>query len=183
MRCGMRTGVAVLPVVVAVTLLNGCSAATRYRVLSFFFDGVPKPGGPDQAGGAGGRATASSRASSRTVVRFTHGPYGAKLCDACHAQRTLGGFVAPWSELCVRCHELRTDQKVLHGPFAAAECLECHNPHASPRRYMLVAEVGEMCQKCHSRASLTSVGAHDPFDDRCTDCHHPHASDRDRLLR
>jgi predicted CXXCH cytochrome family protein len=163
-------------------LVVGCGTATRYRVLSFLFDGVPPP--TSEGGGeAGGGAPVSASGSRRSAPVWTHGPYAAKRCDACHARAETNGLVAPRSQLCAECHDVQPKGTVVHGPFASGDCLECHEPHASPRRYMLVAEVGEMCQRCHERDSLRQVAAHDPFDEHCTACHDPHASNQARLLR
>jgi predicted CXXCH cytochrome family protein len=163
-------------------LLLGCSATTRYHVLSFLFDGVPPPtseGGGPAAGGPPGSTTGPRR----SVAAWTHGPYAAKSCDACHARATTNGLVAPRSQLCAQCHDVRPRGAVVHGPFASGDCLECHEPHASPYRYMLVTEVGALCQKCHEPDSLRANPAHEPFDEQCTACHDPHSSNQAHLLR
>jgi len=164
------------------TLLVGCGAATRYRVLSTLFDGVPPPvSEPGTEAGAG--APGSATGSRRSAAAWTHGPYAAKRCEACHARAATNGLVAPRSQLCAECHDVQPKGTVVHGPFSSGECMECHEPHASPRRYMLVAGVGEMCQRCHERDTLRPVAAHDPFDEQCTACHDPHASNQAHLLR
>jgi predicted CXXCH cytochrome family protein len=178
----MRKGAVRALVTATAVFLAGCGATTRYRVLSFLFDGVPAPA-TEGGGEVGGGTPASAAGSRRSPAPWTHGPYAAKRCEACHARATTNGLVAPRSQLCAQCHDVEPAGTVVHGPFASGDCLESHEPHASPRRYMLVAEVGEMCQKCHERDSLRTVAAHDPFDEQCTACHAPHASNQAHLLR
>jgi len=177
----MRKGAVRVLVAAAAVFLAACGAATRYHVLSALFDGVPPPA--SEGGGEAGVAPTSATRPGRSATPWTHGPYAAKRCEACHQRATTNGLVAPRSQLCAQCHDVQPAGSVVHGPFASGDCLECHEPHASPRRYMLVAEVGEMCQKCHERDSLRTVAAHDPFDEQCTACHAPHASNQAHLLR
>jgi predicted CXXCH cytochrome family protein len=165
------------PLVALAILFAGCSAVTRHRVLTIFFDGVPGP----VAAREGGPSPVAAASSGRSAAVFAHGPYAARLCEACHARGDEPAL--PREQLCARCHDVRPTARVVHGPYADGSCRECHEPHSSPRRFLLVAEVGALCQRCHPRQTLVSVASHEPFDAHCTECHEPHASANDHLLR
>jgi len=156
-----------------------CSAATRYRVLSRFFDGVPAP----RVAAAEAAAPATSEPGvTRRVALLEHGPYGAKLCGACH-ERGTNALVVPAEELCRRCHELASSARFVHGPLEAGGCRACHEPHSSRFRYLLVSESDGSCLGCHSRADLSPIQDHAGQAESCTVCHDPHMSDRQYLLR
>ena len=59
-------------------------------------------------------------------------------CENCHAvtserNRTAITLIATGGQLCVRCHEVKTEP-VLHGPYKDGQCLFCHDPHSSEFR-------------------------------------------------
>ena len=157
-----------------------CSAATRYKVLSTIFDGVPPPRPPatEPANQAGAAA-----APSRLVGPREHGPYAAKLCGACHEAAATNALVAPRDQLCFRCHEIRLDKRYIHGPVAAGGCLVCHDPHSSQYRYLLVSESDSFCFYCHDRATVAAIAGHEGLESGCTGCHDAHSSDRTFLLK
>ena len=77
----------------AAVLSAGCETATRHKVLNFFFDGVPEPKAPaSEQPGQPGRADG---AAARPVAYYEHGPYAAKLCNACHETAGGNALVAP----------------------------------------------------------------------------------------
>jgi predicted CXXCH cytochrome family protein len=163
-----------------VLLSASCAAATRYRVLTFLFDGVPPPSATAAAGPAGGAA--GPAVSAGAVRPRDHGPYEARMCDACHKAGT-NALVAPKDELCFRCHELRVDRRYIHGPIASGGCLVCHDPHSSPYRSLLVSESDSFCFHCHDRAAVAAVAGHEGVESGCTGCHDAHASDTKFLLK
>ena len=174
---GLAAAAGLLLVAAGVAL--GCSAGTRHRVLSVFFDGVPAPApppssDPDQAAGELNR---------RAAVLVEHGPYAARECSACHEPGATNALVAPREQLCQRCHDLDLDKRYVHGPLAAGGCGACHDPHSSRFRHLLVSDADEFCATCHDLSSLTPVEGHRERDRRCTVCHDPHMSDRQFLLR
>jgi len=166
---------------VAIAAASGCDATSRYRMLTTIFDGVPPPEtvtASTDAPGAGADAT-----TGRRTAVGTHGPYAAKMCDACHASASRGALVAPREELCFRCHELAAQKRYVHGPLASGGCTACHDPHSSRYRYLLIAESDSFCTQCHDPRSIAGVSAHADAADNCTTCHDAHMSDKKYLLR
>jgi len=165
---------------IVAVLSAACDATTRHKVLTTFFDGVPEPprapAQAEQPGNAAGAAVA------RTVVTHDHGPYAAKLCNACHASGT-NALIAPGEQLCFRCHDLGLEKRFVHGPLASGGCLVCHDPHSSRSRDLLVSESDDFCLHCHDRRSKGGIGAQHGLQENCTTCHEPHMSDRKYLLK
>lgn len=165
----------------AVLFLAGtaCNPPARHAALTLFFDGVPPPAAPAAAGGT------VATASIAPVQHYReHGPYGAKLCSACHASPAAGnGFIVPRDQLCSHCHDLGPAKKVQHDPMASGECLSCHDPHSSTYRYLLLAAPNVVCAGCHEKEVLPEDAAHTDGTKQCIDCHDPHQSDKASLLR
>ncbi len=159
-------------------LVCGCRATTRYEVLSFVFDGVPQP-----VNGSDGTADSDNKPSTAKVQRrhSKHGPYGAKMCNACH-QKGTNTLLLKKEELCFKCHSFQPAKKQ-HGPLASGGCTVCHDPHRSSYEYLLVAEDREFCTYCHDPNDVYSRDVHQGIDSACTVCHNPHGSDNDFLLR
>jgi predicted CXXCH cytochrome family protein len=160
-----------------VLVVSGCKTATRYKVLSFFFDGVPSPREKPVAQQPG---AAPARIPAPGISE--HGPYASRMCDACH-QRQTNDLVAPEDELCYRCHDLNLNKKYVHGPLASGGCLVCHDPHSSPNRFLLVSESTNFCLTCHDVTSVAANPAHVDTSLQCTDCHSAHMSDNPHLLK
>jgi predicted CXXCH cytochrome family protein len=157
-----------------------CSAASRHKGLTALFDGVPPLEDPATAG-----ATAAVTADARPIpkpLNQEHGPYAAKLCDACHLRAATNALVAPGEQLCFRCHELGMDKKYVHGPLASGGCLVCHDPHRSQYRYLLVSDNTGFCFHCHETSALEQGTAHENVEEKCTICHDAHKSDKKYLL-
>ncbi|MEW6601150.1 MAG: cytochrome c3 family protein [Nitrospirota bacterium] len=160
--------------------LYGCEATTRYRVLSFFFDGVPKPEAEKAAEGQ--KAADKGIAVRKAKTSYGHGPYEAKMCEACHLRGT-NALVAPIQELCFRCHEFRMDKKFVHGPLISGDCRVCHDPHGSRYQFLLVSEAKTFCFYCHDEKDIAKNQAHKGSDMNCTSCHNAHMSDKKYLLK
>jgi predicted CXXCH cytochrome family protein len=167
--------------IAALLVVSGCSPETRYHTLSFFFDGVPDPAAlnADTAGGdePGTRDTAGK-------PRFrNHGPYAAKLCEACHLPGG-GRLIMPVEELCINCHALNIRKKHVHGPVASGGCRVCHHPHGSGKPFLLASEPTSFCFFCHDKDEVGTRQAHkDAQGVQCTECHDPHSSDNNFMLR
>jgi predicted CXXCH cytochrome family protein len=165
---------------IAAVLATGCDATTRHRILTHFFDGVPPL---QEAGQAPGASRAPGGGAAPAAKVREHGPYAAKLCDACHDPLATNALVVPRDQLCGRCHEIRLDKKYVHGPLASGGCLVCHDPHSSPNSHLLVSESGGFCFHCHDRDSVARIGGHEDLEGGCTDCHDAHQSDTKYLLK
>jgi len=174
----MKVRTAVACAVVAAAVSIGCDATARYKALSLFFDGVPPPKVPEAL-----PAVSAVNAATRKVGFRSHGPYGAKLCTACHNPGAFNALVLPPEELCFKCHEFKLDKKYVHGPLASGGCTACHDPHSSQYRYMLVSESDSFCLYCHDRKTVGEIPGHADVEEQCTTCHDPHMSNQKNLLR
>ena len=151
--------------------------------------------------------------SLRTALDMTsHPPYAEGECTLCHnmpGKRTTGQIhgsmpslstdkaagqgwlVMPADELCFECHDDKTGEyaeengMMIHAPVEAGECIECHSPHRSRYKHLLLSDpVRTLCFKCHEES--IAGGAYDhpelELEDHCTDCHNPHMSEDEKLL-
>ncbi len=171
-----------LSALLVAALAAGCSPATRHKVLTTLFDGVPpeKTEAPVAAPSAAARpAGPASRRSSYSE----HGPYAAKLCNACHSAGATNNLVAPKDALCLQCHVLRTDVRYVHGPVVSGGCLVCHDPHSSKYGYLLVSDTDGFCLRCHDADDVRKIQGHAEVQANCTDCHDAHGSNQRYLLK
>ena len=165
---------------------GACSDSTRYRVVKFFFDGVPEPGAAPAPGypappGADFQQPPEQAGSPTVTARpiRPHPPYRDGRCGSCHDRGTGQLFRTPEEGLCGSCHQdLPGPVRYVHGPVAVKSCLFCHHHHGSPRPRLLLAEVTETCFRCHDRARLAATAYHAAVEGRsCTECHNPHGGD------
>jgi predicted CXXCH cytochrome family protein len=156
-------------------------AETRYKVLSFFFDGVPPPGAAkDAENNKPGKGQKSDVVSSFKP----HGPYAAKLCNACHESGS-NKLIQPIEELCLYCHSqvLSQAKKRLHGPLATGGCTICHSAHGSQYPYFLLDESKKFCYHCHNEKDVLRREVHNKTGEQCTSCHSAHSSNKEFLLK
>lgn len=164
-----------------------CSTDTRYRTLSFFFDGVPDPNAPapapdasaaDSSGRAVAAAPGAADAPAKPRVVVVHGPVAAEQCTACHPfSRSdsrgsiqgvsifgAGGNILnkPIHDLCVQCHDRFAP------PAAAAAGQWLHGP--------VGAGACTFCHEHHRSLYPALLRAERPAD-LCVRCH-----DVDRLV-
>jgi len=175
----------VLTVLMAAALLAGCGeSAARYRVLSFFFDGVPNPEEVKAAEVKKEAAEGRKEAGGRTAATgYKHGPYAARLCDGCHMTGSSNRLAAPLEELCLRCHDFGPNKKWAHSPFESRDCTVCHDPHESKYKFLLVSDPAILCFNCHDEKAVMESEAHKGNDMQCTSCHDPHMSDEKYMLK
>lgn len=158
----------------------GCSPQKRYEVLTFFFDGVPAPGGME------------IRDEQGALITHLHEPYAAGKCGECHGSDNLEMSIArpvniadiP-STVCLKCHqEIPDEYRLMHGPVAAAECSFCHSPHESSIPNLLKARAPAVCAQCHSAETMTADRPeHQDLKADCLTCHIGHGSHSRGLLR
>lgn len=152
----------------AALLLAGCNPVTRYKVLTFFFTGVPPMGEEEKDEEEDRPAVVAKVEKKRSVVvkatRYTHGPYASNQCNLCHETSASGGF--------------RGFGKKKEAAVAAAGQVSGK----------LVAPMGELCAGCHESKSVASayqagLWVHGPVSTGyCVLCHGPHAGPEPYML-
>jgi predicted CXXCH cytochrome family protein len=192
---------------VAIALLAGCNTKKNYKLLTFFFDGVPNPAATN---GAATSANTTPVLGNARPVPMTfpgakadsfvhHPPYDSGTCKDCHEDRFSVQMKGPLKDVCFACHDdFLAGTKVQHQPATyigrlpgpnlsktAQGCSSCHNPHGSPFRHMLLSESQSLCWECHDNF-LTNAAAkftHPPVvTNNCLNCHQPHVSKFPKLL-
>jgi predicted CXXCH cytochrome family protein len=177
----MKARTAAICTVLVALLPVGCSATSRHKALTMFFDGVPPP--KTEGALEGTQATSQAVSPSRPAKSSEHGPYAAKLCSACHDAAAINGLVLPKDQICFRCHALKLDKTFVHGPIASGGCLVCHDPHSSRYRYLLVSDSDSFCVRCHDPRTIAKIEGHSDLTTSCTTCHDAHQSDKKYLLK
>ncbi len=176
-----RSAVAALACLIAALVPPAaCSQGTRYRVLSFFFDGVPETGvrlarqDPSTSTTGAGDVSESQVPPVRRMI--AHQPYKEGKCDACHDRASGGLYKTEQQGLCLDCHAAIVKGSLFrHGPVAAGACTACHHHHASPEPKLLLESAATICFRCHMRNDLTETAGHDSTDTpSCLACHDPH---------
>lgn len=134
----------------------------------------------------------------------------AESCGKCHTvdfvAHTENGarglnlnFEMPF--LCLNCHEdTKQSIETVKTPHLALntekKCANCHSPHSSDQKALLVSEEKKLCLSCHNKdvtlegkpavniKKLLSVSkvVHPPVEKGCKVCHQPHGSDNNYLL-
>ena len=186
-----RVIVAIVAVWVSFGLL-ACAPTARYRVLNFFFDGVPKPGSEGVVGGAqavqveispfrqalieAARNAPPIKIPEAPKIVSVHKPVAEKRCTECHDTSRGLEAMARDATLCDKCHkEQRLKEGWSHGPLNLGTCVPCHQPHESPYPHLLERPVPELCFYCHSEEGFTEKEYHDvPNWTECSACHDPH---------
>lgn len=168
--------------------LLACAPGARFKVLCFFFDGVP--GGPSRHPKASaeelkprrpGVPVATPRPTPLPIIS-THRPVADKRCKECHSS---GGMFMPiemTQQLCDKCHkEKRLKEGWNHGPINLGTCVPCHRSHESPYPHLLDKAFPEVCLTCHKDDMEHPVKAHQVANvNQCIACHDPHNKDKRR---
>lgn len=159
----------------------GCSVQRDYKLLSFFFDGVPDPNAPAMLEDSDLPAGSAPR-----QVAFVHKPYAENKCDVCHGRASgrYEEFTKADMAVCTTCHEgVRTQFTHMHGPVAVGECNLCHVPHESSVPALLLDTAPAVCVRCHVPELLSSQPADHLTSRNCLECHVGHGSPKRGLLR
>ena len=187
---GRATPALLILAVAGFLLASACTATGRYKVLSFFFEGVTPPGG--------GEATSTESSTEQEVADplgllgavtrtdvFWHSPFFERECARCHSMSQGGEVRDVPGGLCRSCHAgLLADKPFVHGPAAVEGCLECHHPHKSEIPGILLREGESLCTRCHEVDDLLPGEHHETVGAEiraCTKCHDPHGG-VDRLF-
>ena len=189
----IRHALIILSVSLAAALaVPACSSTTKYRVLSFFFDEVPPPGGmtgpegssPDTETGSSQETAPGRRIAVRAMV-YSHEPYRDGRCGSCHDARTGRIYRTPQEGLCGTCHgDVPGDARYVHGPVAVGDCFFCHHPHTSAHPKLLLADATGTCYRCHDRADLIPGAHHAGLEQQtCVECHDPHGGGNPFFLK
>jgi predicted CXXCH cytochrome family protein len=177
----MRVRTAAISTIFFAALAAGCSAASRHKALTTFFDGVPPLESAEKPAGQPGAVQPAGTA--RPATGSQHGPYAARMCSACHDSGALNGLVLPKDRLCFQCHDLNLNKRYVHGPIASGGCLVCHDPHSSRYRNLLVSDSDSFCFGCHDQATVSRIDGHADLTMSCTTCHDAHQSNEKYLLK
>ena len=157
-----------------------CSVKKNYKTLSFYFDGVPKPGTenkthrqePDPT--APGKPGPVKQANQVKIVSI-HPAYTQRKCRDCHNTQSISLLKEKKERFCYSCHKQENYTKdYLHGPVAVGACLACHLPHESKYERLLKSNIPQICLDCHTTWDKQDVKAHS-MGKMCTQCHNPHA--------
>jgi len=168
-----------------VVLWGGCSVKKHYKLLSFFFDGVPDPNAPVKPAGESDAVSAVGKAKLPTLS--VHRPYAENKCGACHKGEPSAIFESSAlnSDVCMECHrKVLTGYPLMHAPVASKACLWCHNPHDSPQPALLREPTPTVCTQCHEKQLLgPKPPEHLLPDSRCLDCHQGHGGTKRYFVR
>ncbi|HXC06060.1 MAG TPA: cytochrome c3 family protein [Bacteroidia bacterium] len=167
----------------AAILVVRCTPVKQYKVLSFFFDGVPNPNkAPD--------SQQLVKGDSNLIVSlykpefYFHKPYEEEKCKSCHAEGISNALLKPVPELCYTCHEdFNVKYTAVHGPVASGNCLMCHNQHMTKYEKLLIRPGQELCLYCHESKQVMANPLHKKIGTiTCTECHNPHGGNNRGML-
>jgi len=129
---------------------------------------------PPATAAAGSCATCHGTVAKHTVLhpKVTE-------CESCHVPKARDAHAFN-DKTCTACHQMvKANDKFVHGPVAAGECLACHDPHGSDEPQLVRMFGSDLCQRCHvdMKARLAEKRfTHAPVKEDCATCHNPHAS-------
>ena len=94
----------------------------------------------------------------KRIPEFSHGPFSARLCPACHPAPVEGKVQLAAADVDLLCYECHTQFKAeMEGTKSRHKllsqsnrsCMECHDPHAANQEYVLKQPVRDLCLGCH----------------------------------
>ena len=138
--------------------------------------------------------------------KLKHPAKNENACQDCHKSgskdhpKTAIGLIKNLPDLCLSCHdekkELIASSPSVHKAVTEKKfCVNCHSPHSSDNKKLLVAPRKVLCLSCHNKAVkedgtpainfeklMKSKTLHPPFEDCEKTCHNPHAGTDRRML-
>lgn len=169
----------------SILILAGCGTPRgRYRVLSYFFDGVPNPDAPKVVKTI--NLTSVDLGKPAVAVVSRHKPFVEGKCDSCH--RSDSGMMIEFADAykgCAKCHStVAFKYPRMHGPVATAACQWCHTPHESYEPALLKGPAIKVCTQCHDQQLLGPKPAqHTDGSTSCITCHHGHGGPEAYFLK
>jgi predicted CXXCH cytochrome family protein len=113
----------------------------------------------------------------KLLLKYSHGPYAARLCSSCHPAPVDGKVGLTAANVDTLCYDCHTNFKAemagagsRHKLLSESDrsCMECHDPHAANQEYHLKKPAQALCMSCHDERpeqtakvdmpSLMSVG-------------------------
>lgn len=210
-RCALWVGVLGAGLIAAGLLVLGCASdpVANYRVLAFFFDGVPVPPelvgkipgaviGPDGAAldrddplareilaNRRRQRDFATKTEEKVEVVSVHSPYMKRLCERCH-DPAASYKVSVGGGTCRQCHSahyaLKPDDWT-HGPVALGKCELCHLSHTSQYESLLTMSPRDQCLSCHDAERVLARTYHSEAETKpCSACHDPHSAGNRMLL-
>ncbi len=195
-----------LLLVVILISVAGCDQHAKYKVLTFFFTGVPSPD-DDKRKKEALKQLAENRKEPEKTFLSSHSFFSARKCTKCHqgsfTQRFRGSGAkprpmfegggitgklrVPLKEICVSCHKNKSAEYALannlwlHAPVNKANCTVCHSPHRSINKALLKNRAEDLCVMCHSSGLIRMTQTHQESN-KCTECHTSHLGKDKSLL-
>jgi len=179
----------------------GCDRQSRYKVLTFFFEGVPDPNAV-RAKAAVSVSTGIDENTKTIIIEKPKTPAELALykqkhhsrhkflkdCDKCHEGGLRTGIKElrqPMPDLCYSCHkDFSRLGKYLHGPINVGECVFCHDLHGTLYIKLQKEPQPKLCYNCHRRESISEIENHKKVLDLiCTECHDPHVSSLPKMMK
>lgn len=185
-----------IPFIIILLLFQGCSTSNKYKIKSFFFDGVTNPEEIEAIKAIlrdgilqdslnltiDTTLVANTAANGPTLI---HPPYKERACEKCHDRDAMGKPKLGLPELCNTCHTNMEDTfEVLHGPVSSGGCNQCHSPHIAKLDKLLLREGQELCLNCHNEKEVKENKIHDAIEkENCINCHNPHGGENKMILQ
>ncbi|MCX7015115.1 MAG: hypothetical protein NTW86_21610 [Candidatus Sumerlaeota bacterium] len=181
----------------ALCAIVACSLETRYRVLTFFIDGVPPleeyKARKTRSKEAPTTPTLAVAAAKPPVEFLPGGGRGSRHplmteaeCNLCHNPTQALEVRADWATVCLQCHgQTAKAQGWNHGPINLGRCQPCHLFHEAPNPRLLAEPIPDLCLYCHGvkegQKTYHNPGGMLENVEHCVKCHDAHHVEQQRV--